>query len=250
MKNLQIISPDKTRIFYSPMYPNLVRTGTIGDGSCFFHTLCYSLFGSYRKMNIQKRLQYIQKLRHDLAESITLDRLKLLGNGEIFRMQLITAFRLFCSRLGNVSKYDFNYWDNTVLSELANKWKSTDLQDCMRLIVPLTELDNPSMTYKLLQQSENHAYNVFKQHIRTSWADEFFMELASEYFKCNFYFINATNRMVYRMFDSKNIYNKNIVFCWVEETHYECIGELLEGNHVKRVFTNTDDLILQLQKYN
>jgi hypothetical protein len=199
-------------------------------------------------MNIQERHQYIQNLRHKISESLTIDRWKLLGNGEMYRMQIITCLRSLLSRLGNKSKYDFGHWDNVVLSEVANKWKSTDLQECMQIMIPLTLTDNPDTTFAIVKQSEQQAYMMFKQHIQRSWADEFFMELSSEFFKCNFYFINATDRRIYRMFDFKNIYNKNVVFCWIEETHYESIGELLEGNRVKRVFTNNDELIVNLNK--
>lgn len=248
MKDLKIIKPDKTRIFHSPLYPNLVRTGTIGDGSCFFHTLCFSLFMEYRKMDIQERRIYIHNLRNEIAKKMSVDRWKQLGDGEMYRMQFILALRPIIqhhTQATDALVYDFRYWDDVILAKLSNEWKSTDLTDCLTIIFPDSNI-RPTIITQILADTERQAYAMFQRHLAVNWADEFFMEFVSEIFKCNFYFINATDRLVYRMFKTETTYDRNVVFCWVEETHYECIGELLKGNRVKRVFSNDDALIKRL----
>ena len=52
-------------------YPEMVRIGTITDGSCFFHTIASSYFLPYRRGKINdspmNRYTFIRDLRHDLA---------------------------------------------------------------------------------------------------------------------------------------------------------------------------------------
>ena len=43
-ENLQLLPVNKTVVFYSPVEGKdvLVRTGTIGEGSCFYHALLHA----------------------------------------------------------------------------------------------------------------------------------------------------------------------------------------------------------------
>lgn len=48
------------------------RIGTIGDGSCFFHSICYALdTRGYIDATRQKRREMVQKLRRGLARKLT-----------------------------------------------------------------------------------------------------------------------------------------------------------------------------------
>jgi hypothetical protein len=244
MKQLKIISPDKSRTFYSPIYPNLVRTGTIGDGSCFFHSVCYSLFSKYRKMNVMERRKYVNTLRKKITDDLTMEDWKNLGDGEIYRLQFISSFRELLSRAK--LKHDFSYWDDKVLSELSNKWKS-DINEGLNIIRPLIPNENIQSIGQLMKISEKQSFQKFKRHLSVNWADEFFMEIVSNYFKCNFHFINAGNRNLYKIFHNNVNYNKHVIICWINRSHYECIGELMSGNKVKRVFDSDDEIIHRIQ---
>ena len=62
---LPLIPVNKTVVFYSPIEGKnvLVRTGTIGDGSCFFHALLHSYSNDYRSMNQEGRKNFCQKIK-------------------------------------------------------------------------------------------------------------------------------------------------------------------------------------------
>ncbi len=54
----------------------MVRTGTIPDGSCFFHAIHYALSEDYRNMTRKERMSYIQQIRDRIADSVTIPMVK------------------------------------------------------------------------------------------------------------------------------------------------------------------------------
>lgn len=67
----------------------MVRTGTIPDGSCFFHAVHFALSEEYRGMSHNQRRAYIQKVRDQIADSLTIPMIKKLGQGTVW--ELLTA---------------------------------------------------------------------------------------------------------------------------------------------------------------
>jgi len=49
----------------------LIRTGTIGDGSCFFHSLLTSISNTYRTADNSQKIIYNQRLRRKLSQQFT-----------------------------------------------------------------------------------------------------------------------------------------------------------------------------------
>ena len=61
------------KINYKVPIPNhlLIRTGTLSDGSCFFHSLLTSVSSSYRNSSQLEKQNYNQRLRSQLSERFT-----------------------------------------------------------------------------------------------------------------------------------------------------------------------------------
>jgi hypothetical protein len=72
-KSLTPLPPGKTRTMRSPLAPNLVRTGVVGDGSCFFHALFYALCPSYHQLTESEQCDQIRQERLKFAQSYTLE---------------------------------------------------------------------------------------------------------------------------------------------------------------------------------
>ena len=51
MKLVKLKSGENSRLQTS-FYPNLIRTGTVSDGSCFFHAVLTSISAKYRQKSI------------------------------------------------------------------------------------------------------------------------------------------------------------------------------------------------------
>ena len=67
---------DETRKFQTPLYKNVVRTGTVGDGSCLFHAILKGVDSEYSDLPESKKRKYIKKFRQDLAQNITIEYYK------------------------------------------------------------------------------------------------------------------------------------------------------------------------------
>jgi len=87
-RELSMLSPNKTVVFYSPIEGRdvLVRTGTIGEGSCFFHSLLHAYSDEYTRLSKDGRMQLVLKLRSSLASKLDRSRWEHISNGLIAKI--------------------------------------------------------------------------------------------------------------------------------------------------------------------
>jgi hypothetical protein len=248
---IQPIPTDKSKIFKNAYSTDIIRTGTISDGSCFFHALFYALSSTYRGLDEEQRIQLIHKVRKEIGNSITTDKWKTLGDGEIFRLQMSSGLRdaviHLCIKLypdPNEQHIMVNKWDNDLLPKLV--WTG-DIQDNFQAMLNEMFKGAALDAKNILQVVEKETFDNFIAHIETDWVDEFGIDIASEYVKSNIHFIQASNRKVYKTF-SKHQYNRNVVLCWIDDAHYECLGKIINGDKVQRVFSNNNSFIINLTK--
>ena len=85
---IKILPVNKTVVFYSPIEGDdvMVRTGTIGEGSCFFHALLHSYSKEYTMMDKKDRMKLVLKLRAGLAGKIDQEGWESMGDGNIARI--------------------------------------------------------------------------------------------------------------------------------------------------------------------
>lgn len=87
-ETLQLLPVNKTVVFYSPVEGKdvLVRTGTIGEGSCFYHALLHAYSKEYVSMDIKGRKKFVQRLRSSMARKVDKNRWESLSNGLIAKI--------------------------------------------------------------------------------------------------------------------------------------------------------------------
>lgn len=80
-ENLSILPVDKTVVFFTPLEGDdtIVRTGTIGEGSCAYHSILHACNKEYASLSISDRMNYVKKFRDGLSKSISLDDWRSLG---------------------------------------------------------------------------------------------------------------------------------------------------------------------------
>lgn len=73
-----MLSVDKNMKLNIPsIYPNIIRTGTVGEGSCFIHSVLKGLnIDNYSSISEKEKKKYVEKLRKKISDSITLDYYK------------------------------------------------------------------------------------------------------------------------------------------------------------------------------
>jgi hypothetical protein len=82
---LKILPVNKTVVFTSPLEGNdvLVRTGTVKEGSCFFHSILHAYSKDYVSMNKTGRMKLVRKLRASMAGKIDKDSWEEMAGGVI-----------------------------------------------------------------------------------------------------------------------------------------------------------------------
>ena len=85
LKQMHALPVNESVVFSSPLEGKdiLVRTGTIPDGACFFHALLHACSDEYVMLDEDDRSEYVKSLRRELADQLTYDTWKDLGDGVV-----------------------------------------------------------------------------------------------------------------------------------------------------------------------
>lgn len=73
-----MLSVDKNMKLNIPnLYPNIIRTGTVGEGSCFIHSVLKGLNpDNYSKMTEKDKKRYVEEIREKISDSMTIEYYK------------------------------------------------------------------------------------------------------------------------------------------------------------------------------
>jgi len=86
---VKILPVNKTVVFNSPLEGDedtLVRTGTIGEGSCFFHSVMCACSKEYCAMDRKGRMKFVKRLRASMAGNVTRYSWEEMGGGLIAKI--------------------------------------------------------------------------------------------------------------------------------------------------------------------
>lgn len=266
-------------------YPerNMVRTGTYGDGNCFFHALLRAIDTGYRRQNSYHfHLKLVERFRQDISEWITHEHFQALGKGEQLRLSFLTELNELLDKNYNqidqhpspviriiyklISKEEI---EKQVIPESINK-SNFYLAFCSQmesLVRKKLTTVNQSKVDALCKELITHFIQIFKTVHDNSlenfkrkfskmgeYTDSTQMECIARYTGYNFIFIHheQDNQPVQGLthivsFDS-NL--KTLIFLWVDENHFEIIGELEDKNLINRVFDSKDPVVELLSRPN
>lgn len=122
---IRSLDMNKNMTFPSPLEDGLVRTGTIGDGSCFFHSALHATSPEYRAASERERKAIVKQLRRKYASGMTTDLWERLGGGEVAKVvysqytrDIIETFYQIVENTGEYVEYDE---DDPVLSYIYKK---------------------------------------------------------------------------------------------------------------------------------
>ena len=85
---LKMLPVNKSVVFYSPLEGDdvLVRTGTIGEGSCLFHALLHAYSKDYATMDRKSRMKFVIRLRASMAGKVNVESWEEMGEGVISKV--------------------------------------------------------------------------------------------------------------------------------------------------------------------
>lgn len=283
------IRPNKSYTFHLNNFKNtrrtFVRTGVYSDGNCFYHSLLRAVNSEYRKkITYEEHLELVSKFKRDLCDWITIDIYKSLGNGEHYRLGFMNELSVLIHNQDQWIDYD-----KTITDQIIDKILTSDVIDnkILPMITTMDETNKTIyerffvesrkyIVYFLSDKVNNmkikqivdrlvpHFVPMFKKaHDKTlgnfkrriekdgEFVDSILMECISKFCNHNFLFLTEDMSMYNNCsnvcsFESE----KNcIIFLWIDENHFEILGELRENNFVYRVFQSDDELIRHIKDH-
>lgn len=247
-----ILPPDKSLNYRIPnLEGHYVRTGIIGDGSCFFHSYLKAFNFKYKTMTTSARKDVVMALRNELASAVDLNSFMKISKGEYRKMlffgalrQLIRQNATFLSEkqmidaLESATSYKTNFYEKFIeeafkceeLASAPNSKKQRFVDDMKQLFVKANEM------------SLNH----LKEQLLTAEIGATEIEYISRHLKCNFLFLYETNDGI-EVYPFSTIIDVEWPYCvllWVDGSHYEIIG-IKEGNIgvINRIFYKDDEIV-------
>jgi hypothetical protein len=128
-EDIKMLPENKTVVFYTPLKEDdevIVRTGTIGEGSCLFHSVLHACSKEYQAKNKKGRMDFVKKLRGSMAKKIDKDEWTTLGNGMISRVPFQENINSILSGLYNTKWFSDN---DSIMSHSVKKVINKILED-------------------------------------------------------------------------------------------------------------------------
>jgi len=209
---LKMLDTDETEPFDN-LYgeqQQLTRIGTIGDGSCFFHSVLYLIDKKYRKYSEDDRGELVKIIRELFGDSISRKKWKSMGNGNL-------ALTFFLIKLSE---------------EYPDIVPDTSVKNVDELITKLK-----AKYPKLSDEFDQLLEEVYQEYIESVkdcdvWVGENLdsvnlFEYICEIFDINIYIIRDSTRKPYLMGSDCSLLYKNrpsIIILWINDSHYEAVS--------------------------
>lgn len=217
------------------------RVGVIGEGSCFIHSILFSIFEKYMKLSSNEKLQYAKYVRTYMANNLLTETWASLGNGNVARLSVdeIMRTKLLRSELEEFENYTISF-------------KPDSNEDYFEQYAAYIY-----EKYPIVETVVQEAYNKFKKNIGGyCMFDSSMIEYASIFFECNFFIVKDITRdlesISYDLFDpsKKTIFILNIDKKYdVGAPHYEPIVVIDENNKMLTTFDPDNELVLSALRH-
>jgi hypothetical protein len=237
VKKLRTLPTNKVEIFDNKFTKEvLVRIGTIGDGSCFFHSVLYLIDSRYRSMNDSDKKDLIKIIRDMFSESLSRKTWKSFGNGIL----ALTSYQINLNNYLANKKYKFinlNINSNNVdeyiskLKDSLNKYPDNLSNDIIEKLNNIFD--------KILENT----YQEYLQNIKDTdvWVGDNvedsinIFQYVSDIFNINIFIIKDSTKLPYLSASDCNIMYKNrpsILLLNINNVHFESIA-LANSNNIQ-----------------
>jgi len=169
--NLKILEVNKTVVFNSPLEGNevLVRTGTIGDGSCFFHSLLHAYSRDYVEMDILGKKNFVHRLRASMAGKVDKENWQEIGGGFISKVPFqenVNSILVNFYRFVNDEDRVRGKSSKKVIKELIGEdQEKLELYELLTELVPLEDGFEKNILPKAYKRSEDGLIDSCKLEI-------------------------------------------------------------------------------------
>jgi len=189
LKNLSILPVNKSVVFYSPLEGSdvLVRTGTVGDGSCLYHSILHAYSKEYVLKNHSERMKMVNRLRKSMACKITQEEWELIDNGLVSKIsfqenvnRILSEFYKFIIKGGRGSTKDVRF---VIRSVIEDEKRDIEIYKILVELLPLSnEFEKNILPYayqksekQTIKKTQNIIIELSVKHLK-----EIFFKLSEE----------------------------------------------------------------------
>lgn len=266
------LNPDENCFLESKIDNNLIRTGTLGEGTCFFHSILKAIDPIYNNASEDTKIKIAKKVRENISDSVTLETYKNISGGLLAKITfdyLISSIlkKLFDKKIKDkygITKFiTFSEMDSVI----SNVLSSCGIDDCSGKFESIiyeqfshipTQMTKDFSSF-LFSTARNKAVEKFKQNVKdcSYYADDTMFILVSTYLNIDIYFITEETGNLYIMPGScENITSGKrnaVIIGSINGSHFENIGYRKSSSGpnkgiIERVFEPDHPLIEKLQK--
>jgi len=261
----------------------MIRTGVIGEGSCFLHSLFTSMNArEYTQMSIRERLKYVIDRRAEAADELTLDEWMDLSEGETSLNMFNEVFILIVSNVFDiiVSKKKAPYLDDddekidgdivkffkmmvkkyrknikNIMEEYDSSFKFytekiVSKKINIRNVVSKMDKELKPFIQEVYDFCIEYAFDKYKRNLADPHyeIDDFYVPFFSQKYGLNIIFITDEGD-VYRMTNDDRLEMRQnhrpfILMHYINESHFESIGLVENESDIYRVF-DVDHPVIQ-----
>jgi hypothetical protein len=222
-----------------------------------FHKILFDFYQFIERKDIKGKTRSLRKILRTLIEDNDEDKLNtyriivdMIPFAESFEQNILpktythTENKKIIDCCKHMIEIGEKYYEN-IFDNMTSKLDQSRIQFFLH---KFTELINA-----VCKEAEETAYKDYIEGVQNSdvHVDGYTIDLISNRFNRDIYFIDATNRLPYRNGStSTNIKNRqSMIVMWTGGVHYEIVGRLLPGNKIVREFDPEDPLIKRIRTF-
>lgn len=252
--HLKILGVDDSEEINIPLYSEpLYRVGTIGDGSCAFHSLLFLLINeTYLGLKPKQRMEYVKKVRIALADALSPEIFKTLAGGSIetvgylpfVESELKKALIDNIKSEGEIPDINEKQLEN-IIQTAANAGNDVSSQISV-LINELSSLGyDQDIIRNIIEEGRLRLWKQYQTNLKDckSYTDHDTMEYVMRTLKRNIFIIEDTTRQPV-LFAKCDLYDPElpslVILLLNQSQHYEAITGIEtddNGNVVNTTFT-------------
>ena len=136
---MKYLKPGDSENLKSPLSDDLIRTGVIGKGSCFFHAILYS-DDTYRKGSTEMKEKHVQKIRNKFADQITKYDWEMMGGNVISNLAFQENISKYFDEIYSYLNDPMNKKFLSVRSQISEILQKTFFKECIEHYRLITEI--------------------------------------------------------------------------------------------------------------
>lgn len=230
---------------------HFVHSDTIGDGSCFFHSVLMGISdNTYNTADTKERINIVKNLRRLLSQNITLEQWENLNEGKLAISEICQFLR---SKFGYNNSFTEFLFNVQLESETLHGFISSlrEHKFARKIIVHLNDI-------------KNHLFENYKERLSnpsvwvgTDEGDVDAINLFADFLGIDIYIFSMYKKMPYVLpYHSSFSYTKNhkkrpsVFLLNINNTHFESMGIVQKDKrgelYVKRFFSANDIVVKKL----